>query len=102
MCPLWLTWLCGKAFCTFAAQAPEVEPEKLKNKSMHYELTVTMRFDSDRSEGRIVKLFESLFEFGTMKESIAEGLQLLDDPRLLTIAVARTPGSEPTNSASAS
>jgi len=69
---------------------------------MHYELTVTMRFDSDSSEDRIAKLFESVFEFGTMRESIAEGLQLLDDPRLLTIAVARKPGSESTNSAGAS
>jgi hypothetical protein len=61
-----------------------------------------MRLDSDRSEDRIAKLFESLFEFGTIKESIADGLQLLDDPRLVTVAVARAPGSEPTSSKSAS
>lgn len=82
--------------------AVEGEPDKLEDESMHYELTVTMRFDSDSGEARIAKLFESLFEFRTMRESIAEGLQLLDDLRLLTIAVARKPGSESTNSAGAS
>jgi hypothetical protein len=61
---------------------------------MNYQLTVTMSFDSDRSRNRVAKLFESLFEFGTIKESIAEGLQLLEDPRLVTVEVTRPPGSE--------
>ena len=68
---------------------------------MNYELTVTLRLDSDHSADRIAKLFESSFEFGTIRESIAEGLQLLDDPRLVAVAVARAPGSKPANSRSA-
>ena len=56
---------------------------------MHYELTVTMHLDSDRSRDRVAKLFESLFEFGTVRETIAEGLHLLDDPQLVAVGVKR-------------
>ena len=56
---------------------------------MNYELTVTMQLDSHRDQDRVTKLFESVFEFGTIKESIAEGLQLLNDPRLVAVAVKR-------------
>jgi hypothetical protein len=56
---------------------------------MRYELTVTIQLDSRRDQDRVAKLLESLFEFGTIKESIAEGLQLLNDPRLLAVEVKR-------------
>lgn len=69
---------------------------------MSYELTVTMRLDSDHSEDRIAKMFESLFEFGTIKESIALALKLLDDPRLVTVAITRAPSDQPTQPDSSS
>lgn len=56
-------------------------------KSMSHEITVTIQLESDQSSDRIAKLFESLFQFGSIRESIADGLQLLDDPRLLAVAV---------------
>ena len=63
---------------------------------MNYELTVTVRLESDHTEGRISKQFESLFEFGTIKESITEGLQLLNDPQLVSVAVTeRSISSQP-------
>ena len=61
---------------------------------MRYELTIKMQLDSDRSQDRVEKLFESLFGFGTIKESIVDGLQLLDDPRLVAVAVTRTGSGE--------
>jgi hypothetical protein len=56
---------------------------------MRHELTFTIQLDSRHDQDRVAKLFESLFEFGTIKEAIAEGLQLLDDPRLLSVDVKR-------------
>ncbi len=58
---------------------------------MSHEVTVTMRLNSSQSCSRIEKLLESLFEFGTIKESIADGLHLLEDPHLLQIDVAPSP-----------
>jgi hypothetical protein len=56
---------------------------------MNYELTVTIQLDSSHDQDRVAKLFKSVFEYGTIKEAIAEGLQLLSDPRLLAVAVKR-------------
>ena len=44
---------------------------------MRYIITATIQLDSRRDEDHVAKLFESVFEFGTIKEAIAEGLQLL-------------------------
>jgi len=57
-----------------------------------------MDLDSDQSKDRVAKLVESLFEFGTIKESIVEGLQILDDPRLLAVEVTWLPSGERSNS----
>jgi hypothetical protein len=65
---------------------------------MNYELTVTIQLNSRRNRDRVAKQFESLFEFGTIKESIAEGLQLLNDPRLLAVAVKRKASNHTTGS----
>ena len=65
---------------------------------MRHQLTITIQLDSRRDEDRVAKLFESLFEFGTIKESIAEGLQLLNDPRLLAVAVKRKASNHTTSS----
>jgi hypothetical protein len=67
---------------------------------MRYELTVTIQLDSGRDQDRVAKLFESLFEFGTIKESMAEGLQLLNAPRLLAVAV-KGKASDPTTGSAA-
>jgi hypothetical protein len=66
---------------------------------MRYELTVTIQLDSRRDQDRVAKQFESLFEFGTIRESIEEGLQLLNDPRLLAVAVKRKVSDYTTGSA---
>jgi hypothetical protein len=41
------------------------------------------------SPDRVAKQFTSLFEFGTIKDSIADALKLGDDPRLVGVAVKR-------------
>jgi hypothetical protein len=66
---------------------------------MRYEITVTIQLDSRRDRDRVAKQFESLFEFGTIRESIAEGLQLQNDPRLLAVAVKRKASDHTTGSA---
>ena len=66
---------------------------------MRYEITVTIQLDSRRDRDRVAKQFESLFEFGTIRESIAEGLQLRNDPRLLAVAVKRKASDHTTDSA---
>ncbi len=57
---------------------------------MRHQLTITLEVKSRCTEARIAKQFESLFEFGTIKESIAEGLRLETDPWLLAVAVKST------------
>jgi hypothetical protein len=54
---------------------------------MNYELTVTMKLKSGYSQDRVAKKLACLFEFGTIKESIVDGLRLLEDPRLVVISV---------------
>ena len=54
---------------------------------MKYELTITMSLESSDSEDRVANRFASLFNFGTIKESIADGLQLLEDPCLVGVSV---------------
>jgi hypothetical protein len=54
---------------------------------MKYKLTITMKLESNHSEERVAKKFASLFEFGAIKESIADALQLLNDPRLIAVSV---------------
>ena len=66
---------------------------------MRYVITATIQLDSRRDEDRVAKLVESVFEFGTIKEAIAEGLQLLDDPRLLAVDVKRKTRGRKTGSA---
>jgi hypothetical protein len=56
---------------------------------MKYELTITMSLESKESRDRVAKQFTSLFEFGTIRDSIADALKLGNDPRLLAISVER-------------
>ena len=59
---------------------------------MNYEVTITISLESGESEERVARKFTSLFEFGTIKESSADGLQLLDDPCLLDVSVGPESG----------
>lgn len=61
---------------------------------MNYELTIKIQLESAHNEERVIKQFESLFEFGTIKESIAVALQLGNDPRLTAIAVQPNRGGD--------
>lgn len=54
---------------------------------MKFELTLKFYVDSVNDRDRVAKLLESVFEFGTVKEAIAEGLHLLKDPQLLSVRV---------------
>ena len=54
---------------------------------MQYELTITLSLESNSNQDRVSKQLASLFDFGTVKESIVDGLQLLNDPRLVRISV---------------
>jgi hypothetical protein len=54
---------------------------------MKHELTITTELESRCSQARVAKQFTALFEFGTIRESIADVLQLRDDPRLVAVSV---------------
>ena len=50
-------------------------------------MTVKSRFGADRVSHQL----ESLFHYGTIKESIADGLKLGDDPLLVDVAIREVP-----------
>jgi hypothetical protein len=55
--------------------------------AMKHELTIRFLVESPADPERVVQQMEMLFEHGTIRESIAEGLHLDEDPRLLDVAV---------------
>jgi hypothetical protein len=56
---------------------------------MKYDVTLRMTFKSSRDAERVRKQIESVFEFGTVSEAIAEGLALNEDPHLVDVSVLR-------------
>jgi hypothetical protein len=58
---------------------------------MQYELTVKLLIKSPFDEDRVMRQVESLFDFGTVKESFADALKLDVDPHFLGVAVLATP-----------
>lgn len=60
---------------------------------MRHEVTITLRLKSSSNQDRVAKQLASLFDFGTVKESIVDGLSLLEDPHLVDISVR---GASPT------
>ncbi len=56
---------------------------------MLYELTIRMLVESPHDENRIASQAESVCEFGTVMESIADGLKLDHNPRLRNIEVVQ-------------
>ncbi len=57
---------------------------------MQYELTIKLLLESPFDENRVMRQTESLFAFGTVLESVAEGLKLDTDPHFLSVAVSAT------------
>lgn len=54
---------------------------------MLYELTLKMMIETPRDKERVVRQVESLFEFGTIGESIVDGLRLDETPRLTSVSI---------------
>ena len=55
---------------------------------MKYELTVKLLIKSPFDEYRIKRQVESLFDFGTVSESFADGLKLGECPHFLSVDVS--------------
>ena len=54
---------------------------------MLYELTIAIQVKSPNSAERVARQMESVFEFGTLREAIAQGLRLREEPHLLGLSV---------------
>lgn len=54
---------------------------------MHYELTLKMLIDTPFDKERVARQIQSLFEFGTIGESIVDGLGLDETPRLSSVSI---------------
>jgi hypothetical protein len=55
---------------------------------MQYEVTIKLLVKSRKDEDRVARQLEAVIDFGTVREAIAEGLHLNEDPNLLGIEVA--------------
>lgn len=58
---------------------------------MHYQATLTVNMKSRYGLDRIERQLRSLFEFGTITGSLADGLHLDDNPSLIDATVSRLP-----------
>ncbi len=56
---------------------------------MRYEVTLRILIDSPCDKERVARQMESPFEFGTIRESIVDGLKLDEDPRLSSVSIER-------------
>jgi hypothetical protein len=54
---------------------------------MQYELTLKMLIDTPFDKERVVHQVESLFEFGTISESVVDALGLEETPRLSSVMI---------------
>ena len=54
---------------------------------MRYELTLKVLIDTPLDRDRVVNKIESLFEFGTITESIVDTLGLDETPRLSSASI---------------
>jgi hypothetical protein len=54
---------------------------------MTYEVTLKLEINSGFSKDRVERQIKSLFQWGTVKESFADGLHILDDPDLISVNV---------------
>ncbi len=60
---------------------------------MQYEVTLKILLDSPCKKERVARQVESLFEFGTIRESFADALGLDETPRLSGVSVERAKSS---------
>ncbi len=56
---------------------------------MRRELIVRLLVDSRLDDERLARQFAAVFEGGTAAEALAEGMRLLENPRLLSVEVER-------------
>ena len=56
---------------------------------MKREVILRLLVDSPVDEDRLLDQIEAVFEFGTIREAIAEGLKLDVDPSLVSVQVRR-------------
>jgi hypothetical protein len=56
---------------------------------MRYEVTIKIVIKTPRDKERVIHQVESLFDFGTIGESIVDGLKLNESPRLSSVSVKR-------------
>ena len=54
---------------------------------MKYELTLKIAIETPLGKERVAHQVESLFEFGTIGESIVDGLGLDETPRLSSVSI---------------
>jgi hypothetical protein len=54
---------------------------------MQYELTLKVLIDTPFDKERVARQVESLFEVGTIGESIVDGLGLDETPRLSSVSI---------------
>ncbi|MFH1758030.1 MAG: hypothetical protein ABH969_08285 [Pseudomonadota bacterium] len=54
---------------------------------MKYELTLKIAIETPLGKERVARQVESLFEFGTIGESIVDGLGLDENPRLSSVSI---------------
>lgn len=54
-----------------------------------YEVTVKLTLRSPHEADRVAKQIESVFEFGTVGEALAEGLKLNEAPHLVDVLVCK-------------
>ncbi len=54
---------------------------------MVHELIIKMDIESPSDKEVLISRFYSLFEFGTIRESIVDGLKLENDPKLIQASI---------------
>ena len=54
---------------------------------MVYKVNMEFSVDGCFDEDSLIRKLESVFEFGTLRESIAEALELDEDPHLIQVSV---------------
>lgn len=82
----------GKYATTSAVGCPRDTSPQLpyRRADMKYELTVKLLIESPFDQYRVRRQVESLFDFGTVSESFADGLKLDECPHFLSVDVSAT------------
>jgi hypothetical protein len=62
-------------------------PRLSGRRNMRYEVTVKILINTPFEKERVARQVESLFEFGTISESVVDALGLKETPRLSCVSV---------------